>query len=164
MALAPHYSFESDTAFNNFSPIPRRSDLTSEELFSNFISQGTPVIIEGKLANWPAHQTWTPKVLKELYKDVVVPCTINLPTSGSPGFHKRDNYIREMPLADFVDMMEAQENPVICEKCQVARFPTLRNIMTMECFLTHRICKSTLGCGWGMEAQNPTYTGTPGIT
>lgn len=47
--------------------IDRRSKITKKEFFRDYVDQGRPVLLSGKLNRWPARQRWTRKELLKKY-------------------------------------------------------------------------------------------------
>lgn len=90
--------------------IPRRAGMSPAELREHHYATNTPVIITDWVPRWRAFTLWTLAYLRERFGDVEVPVTLD--RSADPHYDMRhEAHTRSLPLARFVEMIEAAEGP-----------------------------------------------------
>ena len=110
--------FEAQLAVPNVTHISRVRNITLDEFNSEYLYKGIPVILEGKLTDWPALHAWTPQFFKTHFPDVPLSAIVNQPEKGSIGFLRHEEYVREISFSKVVDLLEQQE-----EKCRIGEVP-----------------------------------------
>ena len=102
--------------------IPRISQISREEFLREYEQKGRPVIIENQVG-WDALDVFTPQWFKQNLGDLRFNAVVKLPTVGAPGFEYVDTALRNVSLAEFVDMMEESPDPCYIRQSNVKNFP-----------------------------------------
>ena len=100
-------SFISHLDVERISHIPRLQDLSVDDFMERHLSKGAPVILEGKVKEWPATQMWSPQYFKDKYPNFESShAMIDSPEVGSLGFLKYDDHMCTIQLAEMISMIE----------------------------------------------------------
>lgn len=84
--------------------IERRAGISSEEFFDRYYATNTPLVIEKRLAGWPAMERWTLDYLAERFGERQV--EIQFDRTADPTYElNSDHHKKMMPLAAFVNLI-----------------------------------------------------------
>lgn len=104
--------------------VPRQS--LQQVLAGNYLEAGEPVLIEGGLQHAAALRRWTLPFLRERFGSMRVPVSIDLPLSAVPYRFCADDHDREMPLSEFLDLLQSPDGrPCYMHAILLDQFDTL---------------------------------------
>lgn len=89
----------------NDGAIERRADLGSDEFFVHYYTAHRPVVLLGKISEWPALAKWTPAYLRDVIGSRIVEYQGERTTDAQFEVYK-DRHKREMPFDQFIDMIQ----------------------------------------------------------
>lgn len=89
--------------------IERKSGLSVEAFYRDYVAANTPVILTDVIQQWPALQRWTPAYLREKFGNERV--QIMTGRDADPSYMpNQDKHMSEISMATYVDMVE-QNSP-----------------------------------------------------
>jgi ribosomal protein L16 Arg81 hydroxylase len=84
--------------------IERRSEISSEEFFDRYYATNTPLVIEKRLAGWPAVERWTLAYLVERFGNRVVEVQAN--RTADPTYEMNsDHHKKTMPFREYAALI-----------------------------------------------------------
>jgi hypothetical protein len=102
--------------------IERIKRISQAEFVRDYEAMSRPVIIEDQVS-WDALEVFTPEWFKENLGDLRFNAVVKLPTEGAPGFQYVDSALKNVSLAEFVDMMLEGADPCYIRQSNVSNFP-----------------------------------------
>ena len=91
--------------------IPREHGLSAKAFHERYVAGLQPVILAGKMADWPALSLWTPEYFATTFADVEQRASVNLPDTAVPSLHPWREHAQSMTMAEFYDWMGTSDLP-----------------------------------------------------
>ena len=89
----------------NLQQIPRVKNLSKEDFLKHYFKPQKPVVIEGSITHWPAHQKWSLDYMKSVAGNKTVPLYDDRPVDYKDGFNEPH---AKMSMADYVDLLQSE--------------------------------------------------------
>ena len=139
------------TGFTELRQVPRETEIARDRFEAEYFSHRMPVVMSGNIANWRALAEWSPQWLKDVYGDVKVHASLDIPERGKDFSYWGAN-VRWMSLAEFVDHMTTSERPCYIRQNRSTSFPDFDKYYDFESLL----------CMDGRSAQYGLWFGSKG--
>ncbi len=102
--------------------LPREDKLSAEAFHERYVTSLQPVILTGKMTDWPALSLWSPEYFATTFADVQQQVSINLPDTAVPSLHPWRQHLQTMTMAQFIQWMETSERPSYLDSTGLHRF------------------------------------------
>lgn len=107
--------------------IPRVKRISHQDFLKKYWHEQQPVVIEQAIGNWPAFEKWNPEYFRARWGNQLFQPTLNMPEGIAAGFTKWQDYVRPMPLAEFLDLMDKAPFPCYLRQVEQTRYPGIED-------------------------------------